>query len=151
MGLGIVARFPESLLSVSWISPSRVIRSSRQRRIGGMNLRILALTAAAALMASGYSPVRAADPPKSTTVHIKNFMFVPATLTVPAGTTVTFVNDDDEPHTITATNKSFDSEGLDTHGKWTHLFAKAGSFTYFCELHPYMKGRLIVRSGGTTP
>ena len=115
-----------------------------------MNLRITIVAIAAAFLASGPVPARSADTSKPVVVHIKNFMFVPATLTVPAGTTVTFVNDDDEPHTITATNKSFDSEGLDTHGKWTHKFTKAGSFTYFCELHPYMKGRLIVRSSGST-
>jgi plastocyanin len=106
---------------------------------------------AVALLVGGLVPARSADAPKPAVVHIKNFMFVPATLTVPAGTTVTFVNDDEEPHTITATNKSFDSEALDTHGSWTHKFTKAGSFTYFCELHPYMKGRLIVRSAGSTP
>ena len=74
-----------------------------------------------------------------------------ATVLVKEGTTpanetvVTFVNDDDEPHTVTATNKSFDSEGLDKNARWTHAFAKPGAFAYFCELHPMMKGRLIVK------
>ena len=61
---------------------------------------------------------------------------------------MTFVNDDEEPHTVTATNKSFDSEGLDTNQTWKHAFAKAGTFAYFCEMHPYMKGTVIVKSGG---
>lgn len=113
-----------------------------------MNHRLLAASIAAALSIGGLAPAGAADAPKAAIVHIKNFMFVPATLSVPAGTKVTFVNDDDEPHTITATNKSFDSEGLDTHATWAHTFAKAGSYTYFCELHPYMKGTLIVKAGG---
>lgn len=112
-----------------------------------MNHRFAAASIAAALLLSGLVPAGAADAPKAAIVHIKNFMFVPATLTVPAGTKVTFVNDDDEPHTVTATDKAFDSEGLDTHGTWVHAFAKPGTYTYFCELHPYMKATLIVKAG----
>ena len=80
------------------------------------------------------------------TVHIQNFMFVPASLTVTPGTTVTFVNDDNEPHTVTSTVKAFDSEGLDTHQTFTQTFAKAGTFLYFCEVHPYMHGTVIVKA-----
>ena len=46
---------------------------------------------------------------------------------------------------MTATDKSFDSEGLDTNQKWAHTFAKTGSFAYFCEMHPYMHGTVIVK------
>ena len=101
--------------------------------------------AAAALLLGSALPSPAADAPKPPIVHIQNFKYVPATLTVATGTTVTFVNDDDEPHTVTATNKAFDSEGLDTHQSWKQRFAKAGTFTYFCEMHPYMKGTVIVK------
>ena len=80
------------------------------------------------------------------TVHIKNFTFVPAALTVPAGSTVTFVNDDNEPHTATAIDKSFDSEALDTNERWQHTFVKPGTFAYFCEMHPMMKRTLIVNA-----
>jgi plastocyanin len=80
------------------------------------------------------------------TVHIKDFKFVPATLTVPAGSTVTFVNDDNEPHTATAVDKSFDTEALDTNEKKKVVFAKAGTFAYFCEMHPMMKGTLTVKA-----
>jgi plastocyanin len=78
-------------------------------------------------------------------VHIKNFAFDPATLTVAAGTTVRFVNDDSEAHTVTARDRSFDSSGLDTHDAWSFRFTKTGTFAYFCELHPYMKGVIIVQ------
>ena len=78
------------------------------------------------------------------TVHIKNFAFVPKTLAIRAGTTVTFVNDDEEPHTVTAVDKSFDSEALDLHATWKHVFDKAGAYAYFCEMHPYMKARIEV-------
>jgi plastocyanin len=110
-----------------------------------MDLRFSVVALAAALVLGSSAPAPA-DPGKRAVVHIKNFAFVPATLTVPAGTVVTFVNDDDEPHTVTATNKSFDSEGLDKNAAWTHAFTKPGSFAYFCELHPMMKGRLVVRA-----
>jgi plastocyanin len=91
----------------------------------------------------------AASAPSGPTVHIHNFAFVPASLTVPAGATVTFVNDDDEPHTATATTKAFDSEAIDTHGTWTHRFDKTGTYPYFCELHPMMHGTLVVTKAKT--
>lgn len=82
--------------------------------------------------------------PAVATVHIKDFTYNPPALTVHVGDRVTFVNDDDEAHTVTASDKSFDSEGLDTNGTWQHVFAKAGAYHYFCELHPYMKATVIV-------
>jgi plastocyanin len=109
-----------------------------------MKLRIITLLAAALVAAL---PLAApADTPAPALVHIKNFMFVPATLTVAPGTVVTFVNDDQEPHTVTANDKSFDSEGLDTNQKFTHTFAKAGTYLFFCEVHPYMHGTVIVKA-----
>jgi plastocyanin len=78
-------------------------------------------------------------------VHLHNYAFVPATLTVQAGETVTFINDDDDAHTVTANDGSFDSKGLDTNHSWKHTFAKAGVYKYFCELHPYMKGTIVVK------
>ena len=113
-----------------------------------MKLRIASFLAAALLAAL---PLAApADTPASgpapALVHIKNYMFVPATITVAPGTAVTFVNDDQEPHTVTANDKSFDSEGLDTNQKYAHVFAKAGTFLFFCEVHPYMHGTVIVKA-----
>jgi plastocyanin len=82
--------------------------------------------------------------PSVATVHIKDFKYNPPALTVHVGDRVTFINDDDEAHTVTATDKSFDSEGLDTAGTWQHVFTKAGTYRYFCELHPYMKATIVV-------
>ena len=110
-----------------------------------MKLRIRSFLAAALLVALPLA-APADTPPAVTLVHIKNFMFVPATITVTPGTAVTFVNDDQEPHTVTANDKSFDSEGLDTNQKFTHTFAKAGTFMFFCEVHPYMHGTVIVKA-----
>ena len=108
-----------------------------------MKLRILPFLAAALLV--GRPLAAPADTAAPALVHIKNFMFVPAALTVASGAAVTFVNDDQEPHTVTANDKSFDSEGLDTNQKFTHTFAKAGTYLFFCEVHPYMRGTVIVK------
>src|SRR6202453_2883144 len=107
-----------------------------------MKLRIVPFLAAALLVALPLAAPADTPAPAPALVHIKNFMFVPATLTVAPGTTVTFVNDDDEPHTVTSTVKAFDSEGLDTN----QTFSKAGTYMYFCEVHPYMHGTVIVKA-----
>ena len=101
------------------------------------SLLAIALGAAPALPA-------AAAGPQPVTVRIKNFAFVPVKLTITAGTTVVFVNDDDEPHTATAANKAFDSEAIDTKKSWKHAFARPGTFAYYCELHPQMRGQIVV-------
>jgi plastocyanin len=87
----------------------------------------------------------ATAPPAGATVHITNFAFDPATLTVAAGTTVRFVNDDPEAHTVTARDGSFNSDGLDTNDSWSFRFTKHGDYAYFCQLHPYMKGTVVVK------
>ena len=101
------------------------------------------LTALLLATTSLSSPSPAASP-AAFVVHIKDFAYAPEPLRIHVGDTVRFINDDEEPHTVTATDKSFDSTALDTNGTWTHTFAKAGTFAYFCELHPYMKATVIV-------
>ena len=101
---------------------------------------LLAFVGALAL-ATGAAPGAPSEP---LTVHIKNFAFQPATLTVHAGDQVTFVNDDDDAHTVTAVDRSFGSPGLDTGDHWTYAFKRTGKFAYICALHPYMKGTIIV-------
>ena len=85
-----------------------------------------------------------ASPKAAYTVHVKDFKYAPTPLHVHVGETVRFINDDDEAHTVTSNDKSFDSEGMDTGNAWDHVFEKPGTFTYFCELHPYMKGVVMV-------
>ncbi len=80
----------------------------------------------------------------SATVKIENFSFVPDTITIAAGTTVTWENGDDIPHSVVLSDKSFRSKPLDTHDKTTFSFAKVGEITYFCGLHPHMQGKIIV-------
>jgi plastocyanin len=81
-------------------------------------------------------------------VKIGNFTFSPATLTVASGTTVTWTNEDDIPHTVAAKNKAFRSKTLDTDDKFTFTFAAPGEYDYFCSLHPHMVGRIVVKAAG---
>ena len=78
-------------------------------------------------------------------VTIDNFTFGPKELTVPVGTTVKWVNHDDIPHTVANKDKLFRSKALDTDDSYSFTFASAGTFDYFCGLHPYMVGKIIVR------
>jgi plastocyanin len=96
----------------------------------------------AVVAAAGLAPVVAAD---GTTVKIHDFAFAPAQLTVKVGTTVTWVNDDDIPHTVVATGKAFRSKALDTNDKFSFTFTAAGSYEYFCSLHPHMKATVVVQ------
>ncbi len=87
-------------------------------------------------------------------VKIDNFTFVPQRVTVKPGTTVTWVNDDDIPHAIAATGKEFRSKVLDTNDKYSFTFTTAGTFEYFCSLHPHMTGTIVVEpapEGGAAP
>lgn len=78
-------------------------------------------------------------------VTIDNFTFTPPELTVAVGTTVKWVNHDDIPHTVVDKNKAFRSKALDTDDAYSFTFASAGTFDYFCGLHPQMVGKIIVR------
>ena len=86
---------------------------------------------------------------KTSTMEVKidNFSFGPAALTVPVGTTVTWTNRDDIPHTVVSTDdpKVFKSKVLDTDEKFSFTFSKAGTYPYFCSIHPKMTGKVIVQ------
>jgi plastocyanin len=85
--------------------------------------------------------------PSSATAEVKidNFSFAPQTLTVAAGTTVTWTNRDDIPHTVVADDKSFKSKTLDTDEKFSYTFTKAGTYPYFCSIHPKMTAKVVVQ------
>ena len=83
-------------------------------------------------------------PPAKTTVDIIDFAYHPRVLRVAAGTAVTFVNRDGEPHTITALDRSFDSGALDAKNTWIHRFHKPGRYAFLCGFHPYMRGTIVV-------
>ena len=78
-------------------------------------------------------------------VIIENFSFAPATLTVKAGTKVTWINRDDVPHTVNENDKLFKSSTMDTDDQFSYTFTSPGTFSYFCALHPKMTGQIIVK------
>jgi amicyanin len=79
-------------------------------------------------------------------IKIDNFSFGPAALTVPAGTTVTWTNQDDVPHTVVSVEgKGMKSPVLDTDQMFSYTFAKPGTYTYFCSVHPKMTGKVVVQ------
>ena len=88
---------------------------------------------------------RVADAAPSVQVLIKDFAFVPAVVTVAPGTTVTWLNVDDDPHAVRAEDKSFGSPALDTREHFAFTFTRPGDFGYFCTLHPHMTGHVIVK------
>jgi amicyanin len=78
-------------------------------------------------------------------VTIDNFTFTAPELTVAVGTTVKWVNHDDIPHSVVDKSKAFRSKALDTDDAYSFTFASAGTFDYFCGLHPHMVGKIIVK------
>ncbi|MEQ1353129.1 MAG: cupredoxin family copper-binding protein [Candidatus Acidiferrum sp.] len=88
---------------------------------------------------------RAQQAPQGLEVKIDNFSFGPGTLTVPVGTTVTWTNRDDIPHTVVSTDKVFKSKVLDTDEKFSFTFSKPGTYEYFCSIHPKMTGKVVVQ------
>jgi len=108
---------------------------------------LFATVIAATLLLSAASPRSSAKTAEPTTAEVKvdNFSFGPATLTVAVGTTVTWTNRDDIPHTIVSNDKVFKSKVLDTDEKFSFTFAKAGAYSYFCSIHPKMTGSVVVQ------
>ena len=78
-------------------------------------------------------------------VKIDNFVFGPQTMTVPVGTTVTWTNSDDIPHTAVSTDGVFKSKVMDTDEKFSYTFTKAGTYPYYCTIHPKMTGQIVVK------
>jgi amicyanin len=107
----------------------------------------LALAAAISIPLT-MTPARAAD----SKVRIANFTFNPPQITVKAGTTVTWTNEDDIPHTVKSTTQVFKSGALDTDQKFSFTFTTPGTYKYFCALHPHMTGTIVVEvaSGSNT-
>jgi len=108
----------------------------------------LASTVMIALMLLAGTPsVAANDQPSgaSADVKIDNFSFGPQTLAVSVGTTVVWTNRDDIPHTVVSTDGVFKSKVRDTDEKFSYTFTKAGTYPYFCSVHPKMTGKVVVQ------
>jgi plastocyanin len=109
-----------------------------------------AALAVALLGAASPSPVPTAAPSvvpsgAAIVVHIKNFSYVPQTLTIHPGQTVEWINDDAAPHSATADDAAFDSGDLDKGQSWSFTFVNAGKYTYYCDEHEFMKGAIVVK------
>jgi len=108
---------------------------------------LVALGLGIAELGGGTKNFTASAQQKAETLEVKidNFSFGPGTLTVPVGTTVTWTNRDDIPHTVVSTDGVFKSKVLDTDEKFSFTFSKAGAYPYFCSIHPKMTGKVIAQ------
>jgi plastocyanin len=101
-------------------------------------MRVLGASVALALSTA----LSAAEP---VTIDIAKFAFGPKELAVAPGTTVVWINHDETPHTVAASDHSFVSKALDTDDRYEHTFADEGDIPYFCTVHPFMTGVVHVR------
>jgi plastocyanin len=99
------------------------------------------------LLFAGSPRLTAVDQPSGANPEVKidNFVFGPQTITVPVGATVTWTNKDDIPHTTVSTDGVFKSKVMDTDEKFSYTFTKAGTYSYFCSVHPKMTGKVVVQ------
>ena len=108
-------------------------------------LTATALTLTVGLMSNPTRATGEEAKTQSMEVRVDNFTFGPQTLTVPVNTTVTWVNRDDIPHVIVSNDGVFKSKALDTDEKYSFTFTKAGTYAYFCGIHPKMVGKIVVQ------
>jgi plastocyanin len=142
------------------VSSNGLARSGREEKekeeVRLMRRIILLVTLAAVVVVSTLFAVSVAGAHKhptakaqkhpTRTVLIKNFHFKPAHITIKRGTKVRWINKDPHPHTATANNgRSFDSGHLDPGERYTHTFKSVGTKKYHCEIHPFMRGRVVVK------
>ena len=78
-------------------------------------------------------------------ISIQNFKFIPDTLTVKAGTAITWVNRDEEPHNVVSPDRAFRSKAIDGGEKFTVVLDKPGTYNYICAVHPHMHGKIVVQ------
>ena len=111
--------------------------------LGGVGTTALLAAGIPSFSAAGGAVVDAAA--KAVTIKIDNFAFAPPDLSIAAGTTVTWKNDDGEVHKVQDDHKRFSSAALDTDDSFSHTFATPGVYHYFCSIHPYMVGKIVVK------
>jgi len=118
--------------------------TSKKMWIAGMAAPVMI---AMLLLFAGSSSVTANDQSSAANAEVKidNFVFGPETITVPVGATVTWTNKDDIPHTTVSTDGVFKSKVMDTEDKFSHTFDKAGTYPYYCTIHPKMTGKVVVQ------
>jgi plastocyanin len=107
--------------------------------------KLFAVVGVVAVCAVFGAPSTRASPPAPTTITVKDFMFTPMSATIKAGATVTWVNEDDEPHTVVSDTGAFRSGALDTHETFSFEFDKPGTYRFACSIHPKMVGTVVVQ------
>jgi plastocyanin len=106
---------------------------------------LLALLGTAAATSTSFRMHAQDVKPQPVAVSIDNFSFTPKEIVIPKGTTVTWTNRDDVPHTVTSTDQKFRSKALDTDEQFSFTFTESGTYAYFCSVHPMMTGKVIVQ------
>ena len=119
--------------------------AARFVRNRGLVVALLLGPVIGAMLAFGTVAALDATKKDANEITIDNFTFTPKELTVAVGTTVKWVNHDDIPHTIVEKKTTFRSKALDTDDSYSFTFTSAGTFDYFCGLHPHMVGQVIVK------
>ena len=108
-------------------------------------ITILAAIVTIGLTLTGSPNLAATDQPAANAeIKIDNFSFAPQELSVATGTTVTWTNRDDIPHTIVSTDGVFKSKVRDTDENFSYTFTKPGTYSYYCSVHPKMTGKIVV-------
>ena len=115
-----------------------------KERLSVTLIAAIALTVVA-LLVSNPVKARGQAKPQTAEVRVDNFTFGPQSLTVPVNATVTWVNRDDIPHVIVSADGVFKSKALDTDDTFSFTFTKAGTYPYFCGIHPKMVGKIVVQ------
>lgn len=110
--------------------------------LGALGVAVLVTTA---------SRAPSADVAKSASIQIDNFHYSPPTLVVAPGTTVTWKNEDNTPHSVREKDGKFKSAALDTDDTFSQSFTAPGEYEYFCSIHPYMTGKIVVKPPGRSP
>ena len=118
----------------------------RFKRIFGFSAILIVAFALAVATHAIHAESSGDKPASATAIKIDNFSFGPATITIPAGSTVTWTNRDDVPHVVTSDdNKMFKSKALDTDDHFSFTFAKPGTYNYYCAIHPKMTAKIMVQ------
>ncbi|HYZ41161.1 MAG TPA: plastocyanin/azurin family copper-binding protein [Stellaceae bacterium] len=120
--------------------------ASKTALLGAAGAISLLITAAAPSLSAGEARVPVAA--NAAAVKIDNFNFTPPTLVVTTGTTVTWTNDDDSPHSVHEKDGKFKSAALDTDDTFSRTFQAPGEYEYFCSIHPRMVGKIVVKPAG---
>jgi plastocyanin len=120
---------------------------SRRRRAAALVAATLAIASTVAVVHTGRPAAASVAPAMKPAVTISNYSFHPAILTVNKGSTVIWVNNDDDVHTIKSTGgpETFNSPALDSGNQFGFTFHRAGTYHYTCSVHPYMRGVIVVR------